>query len=121
MILPSSIQSHQGPQQLEIVVFFDASIYKVSPTIFAPAGSKLVGETYPLIMGSGSYFPDMNNPQAVVRVGNSRNSGSIEWSNMIVSTQSATVGAILIEWNLASPSSAPAGMWDIHVSRFYWK
>jgi glucan 1,3-beta-glucosidase len=34
---------------------------------------------------------------------------------MIVSTQGATASAILIEWNLASPSSPP-GMWDVHVS-----
>jgi glucan 1,3-beta-glucosidase len=92
------------------VVFFDAGIYKVSSTVL-----KIVGETYPLIMGSGSYFSNMNNPQAVVRVGNSGDSGSIEWSDMIVSTQGATAGAILIEWNLASPSSAPSGMWDVHT------
>lgn len=35
---------------------------------------------------------------------------------MIVSTRGATAGDILIEWNLASPSWAPSGMWDVHVS-----
>jgi glucan 1,3-beta-glucosidase len=75
------------------VVFFDAGIHQVSSTILVPAGSKLVGKTYLLIMGSGSYFSDMNNPQAVVCVGNSGDSGSIEWSDMIVSTQGATAGA----------------------------
>jgi glucan 1,3-beta-glucosidase len=97
------------------VVFFDAGIYKVSSTISIPAGSKIVRETYPIIMGSGPYFSDMNNPQVVVRVGKSGDSGSIEWSDMIVSTQGATAGAILIEWNLASSSSSPSGMWDVHV------
>jgi glucan 1,3-beta-glucosidase len=58
----------------------------------------------------------MNNPQAVVRFGNSADSGSIEWSDMIVSTRGAAAGDILIEWNLASPSWAPSGMWDVHVS-----
>jgi glucan 1,3-beta-glucosidase len=57
----------------------------------------------------------MDNPQAVVRVGNSGDSASIEWSGMIVSARGATAGVILIEWNLASPSSAPSGMWDVHV------
>jgi glucan 1,3-beta-glucosidase len=61
------------------------------------ANSKLVGETYPLIMGSGSYFSDMNNPQAVVRVGNPGDSGGIQWSDMIVSAQAPTTGAILSE------------------------
>jgi glucan 1,3-beta-glucosidase len=97
------------------MVFFDAGIYKVSSTVFVPAGSKIVGETSSLIMGSGLYFSDMDNPQPVVRVGNSGDSESIEWSDMIVSTQGATAGAILIEWNLASPSSAPSSMWDVHI------
>lgn len=105
------------------IVFFDAGIYKVSSTILVPAGSKLVGETYLLIMGSGSYFSDMNNPQAVVRVGNSGDSGSIEWSDVTVSTQGATAGAILIEWNLDSPSLAPSGIVgrSRQSRRLYWK
>jgi hypothetical protein len=34
---------------------------------------------------------------------------------MIVSTQGEQAGAVLIEWNLASPSSMPSGMWDVHA------
>ena len=75
-----------------------------------PAESKIVAETYPLIMGSRLYFSDMNNPQPVVWIGKSGDPGGIEWSDMIVSTQGGTTGAILTEWNLASPSSAPSGM-----------
>lgn len=52
----------------------------------------------------------MNNPQPVVWIGKSGDPGGIEWSDMIVSTQGGTTGAILTEWNLASPSSAPSGM-----------
>jgi glucan 1,3-beta-glucosidase len=67
-------------------------------------------------MGSGSYFSDVNNPQPVVRVGSTAGeSGVIEWSDMIVSTQGAASGAILIEWNLASPAATPSGMWDVHT------
>jgi glucan 1,3-beta-glucosidase len=33
---------------------------------------------------------------------------------MIVSTQGAQPGAVLIEWNLAAPTDSPAGMWDVH-------
>ena len=40
---------------------------------------------------------------------------------MIVATQGATAGAILIEWNLASPADSPSGMWDVHtrIGGFY--
>ncbi len=57
----------------------------------------------------------MSSPQTVARVGNSGHSGSIEWSDMIVSSQGATAGAMLVEWNLASSSSTLSGMWDVHV------
>ena len=98
------------------VVYFDAGIYKVTTTISIPPGAKIVGETYPVIMGSGSFFSDMSNPQPVVQVGSAAGeTGVVEWSDMIVSTQGATEGAILIEWNLSSPSSGPSGMWDVHT------
>ena len=97
------------------VVFFDAGTYKVTSTLTIPAGAKVVGEALSaFIMSSGSYFNNMNSPQPVVRVGASSGaSGVVEWSDMIVSTQGAQAGAVLIEWNLAS--SSPSGMWDVHT------
>ena len=96
------------------VVYFDAGTYKVTSTLFIPPGSKLVGETYSVIMSSGSFFNDVNNPQPVVRVGNAGQTGQVEWSDMIVATQGQQAGAILIEWNLAT-SGTPSGMWDVHA------
>jgi len=34
---------------------------------------------------------------------------------LLYSTQGEQAGAVLIEWNLASPSSTPSGMWDVHA------
>ena len=95
------------------IVYFDAGIYKVTNTILIPAGARILGESYPVIMSSGSYFGDMSNPKPVVRIGNPGDHGSIEWSDMIVSTQGAQAGAILIEYNLIS--GTPSGMWDVHT------
>ena len=96
------------------VVFFDAGTYKVTSTLTIPPGSKLVGESFSVIMSSGSFFNDMNNPKPVVKVGNAGQSGQVEWSDMIVSTQGAQAGAVLIEWNL-NTSGTPSGMWDVHT------
>ncbi len=96
------------------IVYFDAGTYKVTSTLTIPAGAKIVGESYPVIMSSGSYFNDMNNPKPVVSVGTSGSTGQVEWSDMIVSTQGTQAGAILIEWNLAT-SGTPSGMWDVHA------
>jgi glucan 1,3-beta-glucosidase len=97
------------------IVYFDAGTYRVTSTLTIPAGSKIVGESYPVIMSSGSFFNNMGSPQPVVRVGASGDSGQVEWSDMIVSTQGGQAGAVLIEWNLASSSGSPSGMWDVHV------
>ena len=97
------------------VVFFDAGTYKVTNTIFVPAGSKIVGESYSVIMSSGSFFSNVNAPQAVVQVGNPGDTGVVQWSDMIVATQGAQGGAILIRWNLAATAAAPSGMWDVHT------
>lgn len=96
------------------IVFFDAGTYKVTSTLTVPAGAKLVGEGYAVIMSSGSFFNNMNSPQPVVRVGSAGSTGQVEWSDMIVSTQGTQAGAILIEWNLAT-SGTPSGMWDVHA------
>ncbi|KAI0875792.1 glycoside hydrolase family 55 protein [Hypoxylon argillaceum] len=97
------------------IVYFDAGTYIVTSTLLIPVKSKIVGEAYPVIMSSGSFFADINAPKPVVKVGNAGDSGSVEWSDMMVSTKGAQPGAILIQWNLASPSGSPSGMWDVHT------
>jgi len=80
-----------------------------------PPESKIVGETYPVIMSSGDFFTDINQPQPVVRVGFPGEAGSTEWSDMVVSTQGHQPGAVLFEINLAASSSNPTGIWDVHA------
>ncbi|KAJ9400103.1 CAZyme family GH55 [Paecilomyces variotii] len=95
------------------IVFFDQGTYKVTNTIYIPPGSRIVGESYPVIMASGDTFSDKTSPVAVVQVGKSGDSGSVEWSDMIVSTEGSAAGAVLIEWNLNADSGS--GMWDVHT------
>ncbi|KAH8599479.1 pectin lyase fold/virulence factor [Bisporella sp. PMI_857] len=97
------------------ILYVDCGMYKVTSTIFIPAGARIVGEGYATILSSGSFFNDMNNPKPVVKVGNAGDTGRVEWSDMIVSGQGQQQGAVLIEWNLASPSGTPSGMWDVHT------
>lgn len=97
------------------VLLIDSGYYKVSGTIYIPAGSKIVGEALSsVILASGPLFADMNNPKPVVQVGKQGEQGSIEWSDCFVSTQGPNAGAVLIEYNLYSPDE-PAGLWDVHT------
>ncbi|KAI0407244.1 glycoside hydrolase family 55 protein [Xylaria palmicola] len=97
------------------IVYFDAGTYIVTSTLLIPVKSKIVGEAYPVIMSKGSFFTDISSPKPVVRVGNPGDAGVVEWSDMMVSTQGAQAGAIMIQWNLAAPAGSPSGMWDVHT------
>jgi glucan 1,3-beta-glucosidase len=98
------------------ILFVDAGYYKVTSTIRIPPGSKIVGEALAsVILSSGAYFNDLTNPKPVVQVGRPGEQGTLEWSDMLVSTQGEQKGAVLIECNLDTPGSAPAGMWDVHT------
>jgi glucan 1,3-beta-glucosidase len=97
------------------VLFIDYGLYRVTNTIRIPPGAKIVGESFPVILSSGAFFNDVNNPKPVVQVGStSGQAGQVELTDFIVSTMNAQAGAICIEWNLAS-SGTPSGMWDVHV------
>lgn len=96
------------------LVFVDAGTYRISETIYIPSGSKMVGESYPVIMSSGQSFAEMDFPTAVVQVGRPGEAGNVEMSDIVIATQGSQPGALLIEWNLDSPGE-PSGMWDVHT------
>lgn len=97
------------------ILFIDHGTYRVTSTITLPAGAKVVGESYSVIMSSGSFFDDIDNPKPVVQIGTPGEQGSIEWTDTIVSTQGQQRGAVLFEYNLQSPSDEPTGLWDVHA------
>ncbi|KAH7088292.1 exo-beta 1,3 glucanase-like protein [Paraphoma chrysanthemicola] len=95
------------------VLFFEHGVYKVTNTIYVPPGSRMVGETFSTIMASGSTWGNKDSPKAVVQIGRPGESGSIEWSDMLLQTQGATPGAIVIEYNLNTARGS--GIWDVHT------
>ena len=106
------------------IAFLDAGYYKVTDTIFIPPNTRVVGEGLAsVIMGVGKKFSDPSNPRPVVQIGKPGDVGFVEMSDIIVSTQGPTAGAIIIEYNLntpaaenmCSPGSPPSGLWDVHV------
>ncbi|KAB8227284.1 glycoside hydrolase family 55 protein [Aspergillus alliaceus] len=94
------------------IIFFDQGVYRVTDTIYIPPNSRIVGEAFPVIMGSGSKFATKDRAIPIIQVGRDGESGYIEWSDMMVSTQGSTPGAVLVEWNLRAARGS--GMWDVH-------
>ncbi|GKT96563.1 glucan 1,3-beta-glucosidase [Colletotrichum tofieldiae] len=78
---------------------------------------------YPALLGASStngtkYYerskPHYEDPHPVVKVAIPGQCGTIEWSDMIVSTRGAAPGAKVIEYNLNTVGE-PSGMWDVHI------
>lgn len=109
--LQAAINSAQSSGK---VLFIDAGYYKVTSTLKIPAGSRIVGESYPVIMSSGTFFNNIKSPKTVVQIGNAGDVGNVEISDVIVSTQGAQAGAVLIGHYLAA-SGTPSGFWDVHT------
>ncbi|KAJ6263043.1 Glucan 1,3-beta-glucosidase [Drechslerella dactyloides] len=95
-------------------VFFPAGVYQVSGTVFVPVGTRMVGEGWSQIMGTGSYFQDANSPKVMVQVGNAGDKGVVEMSDFLFTVKGATAGAILVEWNVHETTQGSAAMWDCH-------
>lgn len=111
------------------VLFIDSGVYVLTSTISIPAGSRITGEAYPILLAAGPFFSDQNSPQPFIQVGKTGETGTIQWTDTMVSGRGNVAGAIFIEHNLASPaptsnnawtdlSSTPTGpsaLWDVHV------
>ncbi|KAL5355693.1 hypothetical protein BJX96DRAFT_170912 [Aspergillus floccosus] len=51
-----------GADTSDKVVFLDAGVYKVTKTLSIPAGARIVGEAFPVIMSSGEFFNSQDEP-----------------------------------------------------------
>ncbi|KAF6765075.1 glycoside hydrolase family 55 protein [Ephemerocybe angulata] len=99
------------------VVFFDSGTYIVRKGVTVPPGSRLVGEAWSVIAGTGPAYSEMDFPRPVVRVGAKGSQGIVEISDIIFTTIGPAPGAIVIEWNIREPAGqqGSAGMWDTHI------
>ncbi|KAK5017179.1 hypothetical protein LTR39_001690, partial [Cryomyces antarcticus] len=106
----AAINSLGGDQ----ILYFDHGAYIITSTVKVPAGVKMTGEIWPLIMASGSFFGDQSNPRPVFQIGQPGDSGSVEMSDLMFETAGSAPGAIMMEWNLNSPTQGASGLWDVH-------
>jgi glucan 1,3-beta-glucosidase len=96
------------------VVYFDHGAYLVSSTVNVPANAKITGELLSIIMATGPFFSDQNNPQPMWKIGSPGELGTVEISDLVFETKGPCPGAIIIEWNIAADGPAAAGIWDAH-------
>ncbi|PRP77587.1 hypothetical protein PROFUN_00448 [Planoprotostelium fungivorum] len=98
------------------IVFLPAGTYRLTRTLFVPAGTRMVGEAWSQLMAHGPSFSDPAHPEPMIQVGLPGDVGSVELSELMFTAAGPAQGAILVQWNIRdSPNSpASAGMWDCH-------
>lgn len=106
------------------VIWIPHGQYVLTHTLMIPPGARIVGEVWPVLLGTGEYFNDASNPRSVVQVGRfAGQEGLVEISECIFSTRGPCQGAIVLQWNLranaaagaAGPPTGLPGMWDTHI------
>ncbi len=103
----------EGAANTSSVVFFPFGIYLVCDTIRVPVGSRIIGQAWSQIMGTGAKFEDELHPRPVVQVARPGDAGIIEIQDMLFTVKGATAGAIIVEWNVRQTSAASAGLWGL--------
>lgn len=99
------------------IVYVPHGHYLITHTLVIPPSARIVGEVWPVFLGTGVFFDDAKTPRPVIQVGQyAGQTGSVEISECIFSTRGPCRGAIVLQWNLRhADSSCMPGMWDTHI------
>lgn len=93
------------------ILWIPAGVYLVTDTVFIPSGTKLVGQSWAQIMGSGVKFQNANAPYPVIKVGNVGDVGNVEIQDLLFTVRGPAAGAVILEWNIHEASQGSAAMW----------
>lgn len=78
------------------IIFFDAGVYYITETLTIPAGTRLVGEAWTVIIGGGKAFSKQSDPTVMVRVGEPGSVGTVEITDIIFSTRGPGVSCPIV-------------------------
>ena len=93
------------------VVYIPFGVYIIKDTLKIPTGSRIVGQAWAQIMGTGANFEDASKPRPVVMVGYRGEVGNVEIQDMLFTVSGPTAGAVVVEWNTRESSQGSAGLW----------
>ena len=96
------------------ILFFPQGTYRVTDTLFFPAGSRVFGEGWSAISAYGSKFWDPTKPIPMVKVGNAGDVGIAQFSDMLLTVGDVLQGCTLLEVNMAGANPGDVGFWNVH-------
>ncbi|KAL2015322.1 hypothetical protein VTK56DRAFT_5804 [Thermocarpiscus australiensis] len=98
------------------IAYFPFGKYRVDSTLFIPPGSRIVGEAWATITGSGDFFKDASNPKPVVQVGAPGDVGVAQISDMRFTVSDVLPGAIILQFNMAGNQPGDVAIWNSLVT-----
>ena len=94
------------------IAYFPFGKYRVDSTLFVPPGSRIVGEGWATITGSGSFFSNPSSQQPVVKVGNPGQTGVAHIQDMRFTVSDVLPGAIIVQFHLKGTNPGDVAMWN---------
>lgn len=98
------------------IAYFPFGNYRVDSTLFIPPGSRIVGEAWATISGSGGFFQDENHPKPVVSVGREGEIGVAQIQDMRFTVSDVLPGAIVLHFNMAGEDPGDVALWNSLVT-----
>lgn len=96
---------------MSAVVYIPHGVYIIKDTVHIPVGSRVIGQSWPQMMGTGPKFEDMYDPRPVIQVGVRGNTGIVEMQSLLFTVRGPTAGAVLLQWNVYESFQGSAGIW----------
>lgn len=98
------------------IAYFPFGKYRVDSTLFVPPGSRIVGEAWATISGSGDFFKDEKNPRPVVSVGRKGDVGVAQIQDMRFTVAEVLPGAIVMQFQMAGEKAGDVAVWNSLVT-----
>ncbi|KAI1085519.1 glycoside hydrolase family 55 protein [Whalleya microplaca] len=98
------------------IAYFPFGKYRVDDTLVVPAGSRLVGEAWATITGSGDNFKDAAHPRPVVQVGQAGDVGVAQIQDMRFTVSDVLPGAIIVQFNVAGSAPGDVALWNSMIT-----
>jgi glucan 1,3-beta-glucosidase len=96
------------------IVYFPHGTYIITDTVTIPPGSRLWGESFTELSGSGPLFKDVENPKTVIKVGEEGDTGVAQFTDLVFTVKDVLPGAVLLEVNMAGLKPGDVGFFNTH-------
>ncbi|KAF2024187.1 family 55 glycoside hydrolase [Setomelanomma holmii] len=96
------------------IAYFPHGTYLLTNTLVIPPNSRLWGESFTELSGSGAAFKDAANPKPVIQVGGPSSIGIAQFTDFVFTVAEPLPGAILVEVNMAGLQPGDVGFFNTH-------